>query len=283
MITKVLVTVMTYPTLSTKHIETVCTAGFREDGTWVRIYPIPVRLIDSEKKIRKWHWIEVNLEHKDSQDNRPESYHICDISSLKILGTLDIHGKPNWLERLQWVLRNKRIYDNMDELIIQTKQNKVSLAVLKPTEVLDMTYQRINLDDNYYKKLNLAKEQYQAFSSQLSLFGDNDIRQHFEFAEKIPYRFKYKFKTADNKVRNIMVEDWEIGMLYRNCLKKDGETTACQKVRERYMQLAKEKDLYFFMGTSFEWQRRNANDPYLIIGCFYPPKHTADAKQLTLF
>lgn len=45
MITRVLVTVMTYPTLSKNHFETVCTAGFREDGSWIRIYPVPHRLL----------------------------------------------------------------------------------------------------------------------------------------------------------------------------------------------------------------------------------------------
>ena len=40
--TKVLITVKTYPTLSAKYDELVCTAGFREDGTWIRIYPVPL-------------------------------------------------------------------------------------------------------------------------------------------------------------------------------------------------------------------------------------------------
>ena len=40
---RILVTVKTYPTLSRKYGETVCTAGVREDGTWVRMYPVPFR------------------------------------------------------------------------------------------------------------------------------------------------------------------------------------------------------------------------------------------------
>lgn len=40
---RVLITVKTYPTLSKKYGETVCTAGLREDGSWVRIYPVPFR------------------------------------------------------------------------------------------------------------------------------------------------------------------------------------------------------------------------------------------------
>lgn len=39
-LTKVLITVKTYPAISTKYDELVCTAGFREDGSWIRIYPV---------------------------------------------------------------------------------------------------------------------------------------------------------------------------------------------------------------------------------------------------
>jgi hypothetical protein len=33
----ILIAVKTYPTLSEKYDELVCTAGFKEDGTWIRI------------------------------------------------------------------------------------------------------------------------------------------------------------------------------------------------------------------------------------------------------
>jgi hypothetical protein len=45
---KVLITVKTYPTLSRKHGELVCTAGVREDGSRVRLYPIPFRLLKTD-------------------------------------------------------------------------------------------------------------------------------------------------------------------------------------------------------------------------------------------
>ncbi len=45
---RVLITVKTYPTLSRKYGETVCTAGIREDGSWVRIYPVPFRRLDEK-------------------------------------------------------------------------------------------------------------------------------------------------------------------------------------------------------------------------------------------
>lgn len=49
---RVLVTVKTYPTLSRKYGETVCTAGVRADGSWVRIYPVPFRRLDQKEQYR---------------------------------------------------------------------------------------------------------------------------------------------------------------------------------------------------------------------------------------
>ncbi|MPM62092.1 hypothetical protein SDC9_108958 [bioreactor metagenome] len=43
---KVLIAVKTYPTLSEKYDELVCTAGFLEDGSWIRLYPIPFRKLE---------------------------------------------------------------------------------------------------------------------------------------------------------------------------------------------------------------------------------------------
>jgi hypothetical protein len=51
---KILITVKTYPTLSRKHGKLVCTAGLREDGTWMRIYPVPFRLLDYDRRYSKY-------------------------------------------------------------------------------------------------------------------------------------------------------------------------------------------------------------------------------------
>ena len=58
-LTKVLIAVKTYPTLSAKYDELVCTAGFREDGTWIRVYPIPFRKLDYASQYKKYDWIEL--------------------------------------------------------------------------------------------------------------------------------------------------------------------------------------------------------------------------------
>lgn len=47
---QVLIAVKTYPTLSRKHGETVCTAGIRADGSGVRLYPVPFRRLDEQEQ-----------------------------------------------------------------------------------------------------------------------------------------------------------------------------------------------------------------------------------------
>ena len=67
---RILITVKTYPTLSRKYGETVCTAGVREDGSWVRVYPVPFRRLGETEQYRKFDWLECDL-IKSPTDPRP--------------------------------------------------------------------------------------------------------------------------------------------------------------------------------------------------------------------
>jgi hypothetical protein len=68
---RVLITVKTSPTLSRKYGETVCTAGVREDGSWVRIYPVPFRRLHEAEQYKKFDWIDCRLA-RNSSDPRPD-------------------------------------------------------------------------------------------------------------------------------------------------------------------------------------------------------------------
>lgn len=265
---KILVSVMTYPTLSEKHFETVCTAGFKENGEWVRIYPVPHRLLYRYDKntYKKWQWIEVDLE-KNPKDNRPESFHIKNIDSL-VTGDI-IEG---WDLRKKWSLKNKDIYRNMDELIEKTKRNEISLAVVKPTKIIDVIIEKVDRE-KYLEKYIKIKNSFEAHRRQLNLFEERQTFDYwFRFADQIPYKFKYVFLTEDGIERRLMIEDWEIGMLYRNCRKDYPPEIACQKVRDKYMKIARDRDVYLFLGTTYQWHVRKSLDPYIIVGVFWPPK-----------
>lgn len=281
MIEEVLVTVMTYPALSDKHFETVCTAGFRKDGSWIRIFPIPYRVLlgrDESKRYHKWQWIEVDLEQNTDHDKRRESYHIRNIDSLKLSSHID--NTPNWDLRLSWVFKNKIIYKNMSTLLEDTKRDDTSLAVLKPLRIIDFVCEKADMS-KFEEKLKRQENKYKAELLQMKLFEDeNEMSETFRFAKKVPYKFSYIFTTDDGRQRKLMIEDWEIGMLYLNTFQKyKNEEVTCQKVKEKYMNMA-ERDIYLFLGTSYEWHMKNAPDPYLIIGVFAPPKKNAIQTQL---
>jgi hypothetical protein len=70
---RVLIVVRTYPTPAKSTIEASCTAAISEDGHWVRMFPVPARLMEHDKRFKKWQWIDVSL-LKAPSDSRPESY-----------------------------------------------------------------------------------------------------------------------------------------------------------------------------------------------------------------
>ena len=140
-LTKVLITVKTYPSISGKYDELVCTAGFREDGSWIRIYPIPFRKISYDKQYKKYDWIEMDLV-KNKSDFRPESFRPYSYDSkIKIIDHLDTTN--NWSIRKEVVLNN--VYQNLSNLILEAKNKNIctSLAVFKPKEILDFEIQEV--------------------------------------------------------------------------------------------------------------------------------------------
>lgn len=260
-LTKVLITVKTYPTISIRYDELVCTAGFREDGTWIRLYPVPFRKKSYNEQYKKYDWIEVDLVKNDG-DFRPESYRpLSHDSEIKIIGHIDT--RSNWAERKKAVLG--KIYYNLSDLISEAKDKNIctSLAVFKPTEIKDF---KAELVEREWDRDKLAKLQ------QLNLF-ENATSNKFEVVRKLPYKFSYKLTDNQGKESQMMIEDWEIGQLYWNCLAKHNgdEDKAVKDVRTRYFDdFVKTKDLHLFLGTTFEFHLRNAPNPFIIIGTFYP-------------
>lgn len=157
-VTKILIAVKTYPTLSNKYDELVCTAGFLEDGSWVRIYPIPFRKLEYDKQYKKYDWVEIDLE-KNTSDFRLESYKPKSIEAgFKIIGHLDTEKDKSWRRRKEIVLKN--VYTNMTELIALAKDKTkyTSLAVFKPKEILDFKIEKVDREWDK-KKLDNLKAQ----------------------------------------------------------------------------------------------------------------------------
>jgi hypothetical protein len=269
--TKVLITVKAYPALSKKYNETVCTAGITEEGRWIRIYPIPFRQLDYNNQFRKYEWIELDLE-RNLSDFRPESYKPKNLllNDLKSLGIIEA-DRNTWAERRKYVLQN--VYTNLDQLIAEAKDKKIytSLAIFKPTKIIDFIYHETEREWNK-EKLDYLKNK----KLQLNLFENNDENDitEFEVVDKLPYKFSFKFEDDQGKSSTLMIEDWETGMLFWHSLARHegNEIKACEDVKKKYFDdFAKTKDYYFFLGTT-KLHHLIAQNPFVIIGDFRP-KH----------
>lgn len=247
---RILITVKTYPTPSTRYREIVCTAGVKEDGNWIRLYPIDYRYRDYSQWYKKYQWIECEV-IKNNRDPRPESFKL--INDIKILGE-PIGTQKNWAERKKYILSGG--IKTMCWLQKQS-QRDISLSVIKPKEVKDFCWGKSN-NKWTSKQINSL--------NQIGLFDKNKPT----LLEKIPYKFSYQFTCEEPNCNGhtMMVEDWEVMALYRNMRDKYDEQKGLEKVKEKFLNqiCSPKKDTHFFVGTVLE------HGTWIIIGTFWPSK-----------
>lgn len=242
---RILLTVTTYPLPSRSYDELVCTAGILESGEWIRIYPVPLSFLLGQRKqgqlkTFKYNWIELDLK-KRTDDFRPESHSPVnyDFRDMEIVSQLDT--KHNWFWRKEACL--KEVYTNLDQLIDDSKypRNK-SLATFKPAEI---TKFEIEKDDREWK------DEWKELRKQGDLF--NQEKPPEILIPKLPFKFYYHFTDENGKKSRLMIEDWEIGALFWNCMRtaKNNEAEALERVREQCeVNFIKNKDLHFFLGPA---------------------------------
>lgn len=169
--------------------------------------------------------------------------------------------KRDWAERRHLILGKNKIYTNKDEIIKKAHANDLSLVIFKPKKIVDFIIKDAEPD--------WPSDKLQAIQNKLkqgNLFDEQNLAD-FQPVRKLPHKFSYKFIDDAGVESTLMIEDWEIGALYWNCLHSVGAAKATKKVREKYMDdFAKTKDLYLFLGTTLQWHAMKAPNPYAIVG-----------------
>lgn len=263
---RVLITVKTYPTLSRKYGETVCTAGVREDGSWMRIYPVPFRRLEEEEQYRKYDWLEADF-RKSTSDPRPETCHPMDMRQLVPVGHM--HTDDQWRERRRLLIDSGTVHTRLEVLIAGAKANKLSLAMFRPAAIREFTVEAE--DEREWNKDRM--EEMRNLAQQGSLFAE-EWRETFKVIPKLPYKFSYQFEDADGRNSKLRILDWEIGALFWNCLRRDrDEEVALEKVRAKYADQFLQTDLHLFLGTTQQYHQVAPN-PWVIIGVFPAPHRT---------
>ena len=202
---------------------------------------------------------------KNKADPRPESFTPTNIDDI-VVGE-KMSTKNNWAERKRFILDQNKIYTNRAKIVAGAHNNEFSLVIFKPSKILGFKIEKADKDWKASRK-----EAAEAALKQGSLFEEPSSNDGFKLMPKLPYKFSYKFEDDTGKQSTLMIEDWEIGQLYWSCREYCTEEAALQKVREKYWDdFVKNKDLYFFLGTTLQFHMKNAPNPYVIIGTFYPP------------
>lgn len=256
---RALIVVRTYPTPARQGVEVSCTAAITDTGEWLRLFPVPWRLLPEDQRFRRYQWIEVEV--TKSRDHRPESHKII-TNSIRILKN-SISTDNAWRERKEIIypLRAKSLCSLKKQ---QTANGFPTLGFFRPGRI---------------EKLKISKSEPDWTSSQLDilrqlhLFEDRPQQQ----LEKIPYDFQYRFFCDDAECLNghtLICTDWEIGECWRKWHIEYGDRWEIA-FRQRFEKDMIDKyDTHFFVGTM-----HGHPDVWIIVGLFYPPKST----ELLLF
>ena len=257
---RILILCKTYPSPSGKHVETSCVAGLAEDGCLIRLFPVPFRLINGEKRFHKWQWITARIE-KAPADHRPESHKI-------FVDTIDcetppLSSKNGWSKRRE-ALAGICIHDDFESVERDRVENKKTLALLRPSKISSLEVKPTGSPD----WTDEEKKKLEQNERQMGLFDASDAKSLAKL-RKLPFSFHYNYECmVDGKTKAFRhkIADWEAGALYWNCRKSHGENWEAP-FRQKLMSELSTKDLIFLMGTVHRFP-----DQWLIVSLIYPPK-----------
>jgi hypothetical protein len=243
---RILVLVRAIPEKSERYRYLICVAGINERNEWRRLYPFEFSYGEGLVDFGKKDLIDVILANPDNDKRR---------ESRKVITHENLNSKLNDEEVLQRIIP---LVSSIEKL----KKEDASLGIIKPELTgIDVT---INSTDIYDGQ------------TYFSLAGD-----YLEKREKVkmPVELSYQFKCKDEpecKGHNIILIDWELNELARNVMRKEKDKKIIEaKIKNKFFDFMKTRDLYFFMGTHFRF------GTWIIIGLFYPEKRKGIQTKLT--
>jgi hypothetical protein len=248
---RVLITVRTYPVPAQKNIEVSCTAGVTSDGKWIRLFPVPYRYLDYDKRFAKYQWIDVSVT-KAPQDHRPESYKL-NVDTIKI--GEQVSTANAWRQRKD--ILGPLMRQSMCEIRRERDTNGFpTLGLFRPAKIERLLIEPDNAEWTPQQLTNL---------DQTMLFHSGPA----EKLEKIPHKFRYQFRCNDSDCdgHTMMCTDWEMLESYRqwrDTYEEEWETAFRQKYED---EMIHKRDTHFYVGTVHRYPTE-----WIIVGLFYPPR-----------
>jgi hypothetical protein len=248
----------TSPELSTKYFETVCTGAVLEDGSPIRLYPIPFRYLQAEEKFKKYQWMTA-LIGKDPCDSRPESYKI-DCDSIEP-GHVIEPDELEWHARREFVFQKPSWqFESVDALAQAQLQTKQSLGVVIPSEIVSVGLHARPEDEeaSFEQKRERCRKKFDADRQRLF---DDFFPAEYKNLDFVRNRIQIVWKCGSGKTHTSQFMDWEIVEAQR----KHGDENARQMVEDRL-------DLSKFAVRFFLGNIRAYPSSFTIVGLWYPKR-----------
>lgn len=250
----------TSPELSQQYVETVCTAGVREDGCPVRLYPVPLRYLREENRYQLYDVIEVRGA-KSKSDPRPESYRIEGESIVRI-SHIDT-DKQGWAKRRQWLFKDQSWqFSNMGALKQAEAETHRSLGIIKPGKIEGVRVVRKPADEEAQFRTKMRDVVAQG---KLFLAEHKDL-EYLPFEIKLKWRCGIPCDECSASPHDMKVLDWGLNELAR----RQGSEKAKQRLED--ITMSGNYELSLFMGN-FRLHRRN----FSIVGLWYPKRQAQAA------
>lgn len=250
----VLVNCKTYPAVSKKYIETVCTGGISRDGNFIRLYPIPFRFLDEKEQYDRWDVVRVRV-YRDTKDQRPESWHLKTGTPINIVESVQSE-KARW----DWMCRG--VFDSTEAMEQAGRTN--GLVLIEPEEL-------------YWEpeSKKWSPNQMQVLT-QGNLFHSEQLMQ--SLSERVPWQFKLRFvEKFTGRKFDQKVLAWSYYQGYRRQFRELGdEQKALAAVRARVYQsiMNTDRSVYAIFGTHSRFGH------WMISGLYHLPTSICEQGRL---
>jgi len=208
---ELMVNCKTYPAVSQKYVETVCTGGVDRDGAFVRLYPVPFRFLESEEQYKRWDVIRLRA-YRDTKDQRPESWHLLSGTPIEVVESVTT-------DRRRWDWMRKTVHDSAEAMKEKSLTN--GCVEIEPLEL-------------YWKP---DKKEWTA--SQLNVIQQGDLfatkEQLQGLADRVPWQFCLKYREkSTGREDDGKVLAWSLYQGFRRVRKQTSDDeTALETIAER--------------------------------------------------
>ena len=260
---KILIWAKTYPELSKRYLETVCTAGMLESGKPLRLYPIPYRYLGGgDEQFKLYQWITAGI-IKNPDDPRPESYKI-DCDSIES-GEMVPSTKDEWGKRSGWMFKDPSWqFESVEDLVKSQEEHGTSIGVVAPREIkkIEIIERSEEEAKSFDQKFSEVKKIHDARRAQIDMF-EKAIPPEMKQLEFVKWRVQVTWlcKNPECNSHRMQVLDWGLCELQR----RDGNDAALERMKD--LCRLDVYDVKFFLGNLFLHPMS-----FMIVGMWYPKR-----------